>query len=82
MFPEETFHCVEFAKDKFGKLFTLFPKSALKILEDTNYEPQNPEELKALRESVKLLSSVPKSYEECINWALQKFVKYFHYDIQ
>ena len=32
MFPEETFHCVEFARDKFGKLFTLFPKSATKIL--------------------------------------------------
>ena len=56
MFPEETFHCVEFARDKFGKLFTLFPKSATKILQDGNYEPQNPEELKALRESVKLLS--------------------------
>ena len=35
MFPEETFHCVEFARDKFGKLFTLRPKAVLKILEDS-----------------------------------------------
>ena len=32
MFPEETFHCVEFARDKFGKLFTLKPKSVVKLL--------------------------------------------------
>jgi hypothetical protein len=27
MFPEETLHCVEWARDKFGKLFTLRPKA-------------------------------------------------------
>ena len=26
MFPEETFHCVEFARDKFGKHFSARPK--------------------------------------------------------
>jgi hypothetical protein len=46
MFPEETFHCVEFARDKFGKLFTLRPKATLKILGDVNWNPSNPEELK------------------------------------
>ncbi len=30
MFPEETFHCVEFARDKFGKLFTIRPKNVIK----------------------------------------------------
>lgn len=40
MFPEETLHCVEWARDKFGKLFTLIPKSAIKILEDPNFDPQ------------------------------------------
>lgn len=25
MFPEETLHCIEWAKDKFGKVFTLAP---------------------------------------------------------
>lgn len=34
MFPEETLHCVEWARDLFGKLFTQGPKSALKVLEE------------------------------------------------
>jgi hypothetical protein len=27
MFPEETLHCVEWARDLFGKFFTINPKS-------------------------------------------------------
>jgi molybdopterin/thiamine biosynthesis adenylyltransferase len=34
MFPEETLHCIEWARDKFGKMFTQNPKSAIKILEE------------------------------------------------
>lgn len=34
MFPEETLHCVEWARDKFGKMFSQVPKSAIKILEE------------------------------------------------
>ena len=34
MFPEETLHCVEWARDKFGKMFSQAPKSAIKILEE------------------------------------------------
>lgn len=33
MFPEETLHCVEWARDKFGKMFSQLPTSAAKILE-------------------------------------------------
>ena len=33
MFPEETVHCVEWARDKFNKLFTSKPKSLEKIIE-------------------------------------------------
>jgi hypothetical protein len=46
MFPEETFHCVEFARDKFSKLFSLKPKLALNILDNPTYAPTNPEETK------------------------------------
>ena len=73
MFPEETFHCVEFARDKFGKLFTLRPKAILKMLEDPNYSPSNPEEIKGLREAVKLLKNTPKDYYDCVEWARNKF---------
>jgi molybdopterin/thiamine biosynthesis adenylyltransferase len=34
MFPQETLHCVEWARDKFQKLFTQYPQSAVKILDD------------------------------------------------
>lgn len=33
MFPEETLHCIEWARDKFGKMFSQKPKSAITILE-------------------------------------------------
>ena len=38
MFPEETMHCVEWAKDLFGNWFTLNPQSFNKFLRD---EDQN-----------------------------------------
>jgi len=34
MFPEETLHCVEWARDKFGKMFSQMPSSAVKILDE------------------------------------------------
>jgi len=40
MFPEETLHCVEWARDKFGSLFSQIPKNVLKLLEEgENYVP-------------------------------------------
>lgn len=33
MFPEETLHCVEWSRDKFGKLFNLRVKNLIKIME-------------------------------------------------
>lgn len=34
MFPEETLHCVEWAKDLFGQVFTLGPQSLNKLMEE------------------------------------------------
>jgi len=40
MFPEEILHCIEWAKDIFGKLFTLQPQNYNKlIIEEGNEEP-------------------------------------------
>lgn len=36
MFPEETIHCVEWARDKFGKIFTLRPKIINKMINENN----------------------------------------------
>lgn len=34
MFPEETIHCIEWARDHFGKMFTINPRSLIKLLEE------------------------------------------------
>jgi molybdopterin/thiamine biosynthesis adenylyltransferase len=40
MFPEETLHCVEWARDLFSKMFSTAPKSGLKILvEGPSFNP-------------------------------------------
>jgi len=72
MFPEEAFHCVEFARDKFSKLFSIRPKTIQKIIETPDYMPSN-DENKILREAVKLLKNVPQNYDDCISWARRKF---------
>jgi len=83
MFPEETLHCVEWARDKFGKLFFQRPKNLLKILEDLNtYIPTNSQELKNLREAVTFLKKRPLNFEDCVIYARKKFQKYFVNDIR
>ncbi|CAK77506.1 unnamed protein product (macronuclear) [Paramecium tetraurelia] len=80
MFPEETFHCVEFAKDKFGKHFSARPKQLIKMMAD-DYLPSL-EDNKPLREGIKLLKNKPNSLEDCLKWARGKFQKYFVNDIK
>lgn len=47
MFPEETMHCVEWARDKFGKTFSLRPNILLKIITNPDYKiPLDGDEIK------------------------------------
>ncbi|CAD8078852.1 unnamed protein product [Paramecium sonneborni] len=80
MFPEETFHCVEFARDKFGKHFSARPKQIIKMMAE-DYIPSL-EDNKPLRESIKLFKNKPTSFQDCIKWARGKFQKYFVNDIK
>lgn len=83
MFPEETLHCVEWARDKFGKVYTQRPKGLMKILDDIdNYEPTDSQEIKALREAILLLKKRPTNFEDCIKYARRKFQKYYVNDIR
>ena len=34
MFPEEAVHCVEWALDKFGYLYTLKPKALIRAIDE------------------------------------------------
>lgn len=83
MFPEETLHCIEWARDKFGKMFTQVPKSALKILEEgTNINPESQQDIIALKEGLKLLRKRPLNFNQCIEYARLKFEKLFNHDIK
>jgi len=82
MFPEETLHCVEWARDKFSKIFTQRPKALLKILDAGSIQVSSNQEFKTLNEVKSLLSKRPLNFEDCIRYARLKFQKYFVNDIR
>lgn len=82
MFPEETLHCVEWARDKFGSKFSLKPKALIKILEGQESDKAETQEIKVLKSCLKLLRNHPVNFEDCIHYAINKFYKYFRNDIK
>ena len=81
MFPEETLHCIEWARDKFGQKFSLKPKALQKVIETKDYKP-DPSEIKSLRQSLKLITKKPDTFGDCIHYAVNKFYKYYRNDIK
>lgn len=79
MFPEETLHCVEWARDIFGKKFSLQPKALLKVM-DKNYKPEK-DDIKTLNECLTMVTKGPSNFDDCIDYAITKFYKYFRDDI-
>eukprot|EP00331_Platyophrya_macrostoma_P030951 CAMPEP_0176435706 /NCGR_PEP_ID=MMETSP0127-20121128/17498_1 /TAXON_ID=938130 /ORGANISM="Platyophrya macrostoma, Strain WH" /LENGTH=1202 /DNA_ID=CAMNT_0017818817 /DNA_START=284 /DNA_END=3888 /DNA_ORIENTATION=- len=78
MFPEETLHCVEWARDKFNKMFTQKPRSFEKVLTDAKtYEDLVSQDHKILAEAHRFLKNWPKDFGDCITWARNKFEKFF-----
>ena len=83
MFPEEALHCVEWARDKFGVMFSQTPKILLNVLEQgADYAPVSSTEIRNLKESTKLLKGRPKTFTDCIHFARYKFEKYFCNDLK
>lgn len=83
MFPEETLHCVEWARDLFGALFSQAPKSALKLLEEgESAHPTSQQDIAAFNEGFKLLSARPKTFADCVKYARLQFEKYFNHDVK
>lgn len=83
MFPEETLHCVEWARDKFGKMFTQMPSSAVKIIElGKSVNPVSSQDIISLKEGLKLLRKKPKNFADCVEYARMRFEKLFNHDIR
>ena len=83
MFPEETLHCVEWARDKFGKMFTQMPQSGIKLLEEgEKFNAVSQQDMTILKEGVRLLKKRPTTFMDCIQYARMRFEKLFNNDIQ
>ena len=74
MFPEETLHCVEWAKDIFGNLFSLNSQSYNKVFFSEGERDFNDlEEVKNIQTACKMFKKKPNSFEECLQKARNKF---------
>ena len=82
MFPEETIHCLEWARDQFGKNFTQFPQDFNKIIYGANNNLLNKDEFKKIKTCLKWLKKSPKNLEDCVKLAKEKYFKVFVYNIK
>lgn len=76
MFPEDTLHCLEWARDKFERMFFTKPSSLNHVLANLS----NPQALQVsqLESTLRLLARRPKSIVDCLRYARNKFEKFFH----
>ena len=77
MFPEEAIHCVEWARDQFGKIFTQLPKTINKIIEEVKGGNVSFDEIKLVKKTLKWIKKRPKTFEDCLIIAREKFNKVF-----
>jgi len=83
MFPEETLHCVEWARDKFSKLFTQKPQSTINLIEKgESFMPESQQDHQMLKQGMSMLKKRPTSFMDCIQFARMQFEKYFSHEIQ
>ena len=78
MFPEETLHCVEWARDLFSQLFSQSAKSYNKLIQDEQImDPKDSEQKKIIKEALLLIEDRPTDFKTCIRWARVRFNEYF-----
>jgi len=74
MFPEETLHCVEWARDLFGKFFAINPKTVQKVFEDYRKTGGfDNVDVKQLNDCIKILKNRPKTFDDCLAKGRKKF---------
>ena len=83
MFPEETLHCVEWAKDLFGTYFSLNPQNfnKLKNADISEVGFNQYAETKNIKKAIKMAEQFPKDFNGCIAKARMKFQKLYYNDI-
>ncbi|KAL4488907.1 hypothetical protein ABPG72_005694 [Tetrahymena utriculariae] len=81
MFPEQTLHCVEWARDKFGRMYQQKPQSLQRVLEAFRNNQLSTLEEKTLNEGLKMLKKYPKNFDDCLQYGLNKFYKLYNHNI-
>ena len=81
MFPEEAIHCVEWARDQFGKNFTQLPKAINKRIEEVKNGEENID-IKLTKKCIKWIKKYPKNFDDCLRIAREKFNKVFVINIK
>ena len=81
MFPEEILHCIEWARDKFGKMFTQQPSNLEKVIQASKKEAEVPE-IDILAKGLQFLEKKPNDFADCVAFARKKFQKLFVNDIR
>lgn len=66
MFPEEPLHCVEWARDIFGRTFTLRPKALIKIIEHANEYTPTSSETNVLKDCLQMLQEKPNNFDDAV----------------
>ena len=81
MFPEEAIHCVEWARDQFGKKFTQMPKALNKRISEAKSGEDN-NDIKLTKKAIKWLKQIPKTFDDCLKIARDKYNKVFVLNIK
>ena len=82
MFPEDTIHCLEWAREQFGKNFTQFPQDFNKIIYNIKNNMIHKDEFKKMKTCLKWMKKIPKNLEDCVKIAKEKYYKVFVYNIK
>jgi ubiquitin-activating enzyme E1-like protein 2 len=91
VFPNHAEHTIQWAKDRFAKVFSNKPAEAQRALRDKGEEEGDGDsggyveraraagmvQYKTVRSVAKMLARRPRSYEDCVAFALMRFRSYF-----
>ena len=88
-FPSQIEHCIQWGRDKFNTLFNLRPQELNQLLAEASdvasfvekVQKKNPRR-KELEHSLKLLKNRPRTAQDCIRFARNKFEAYFRFNVE
>jgi hypothetical protein len=81
-FPEESIHCIEWARSKFELAFNQNIEMLKKCISEFSDGKLANVDIRPLSKSVKLMQKWPNHYTDCFRWAKEKWFKYFRGDIK